>query len=270
MNYKERLDRLLRDRGRLCVGIDPMPAVLSAWDLENTVQGLEACSRGIVAELADVVAVFKPQSAFFEAFGSRGIAVLERVLADIRAAGAISILDAKRGDIGSSMTGYAAAYLGDDAPLRADAVTLSPFLGVGTFAETIATAARNGRGVYALARTSNPESNVTQQAVYHDRTVSQLVVDEASAANRVQGNCVGLVIGGTHEDLGCDVSGFSGSILVPGIGAQGGSIEQLRTRFAGALDQVLPTVSRSVIGAGPAEVGPLAASFLAEVATLKS
>lgn len=268
MNYKQRLDATIRQRGRLCVGIDPMPEVLRAWDQEPTVEGLEACARGIVAALADTVAVFKPQSAFFEVFGSRGIAVLERVLADIRQAGALSILDAKRGDIGSSMAGYAAAYLADGAPLAADAVTLNPFLGFGTFAGTIDLAARNGRGIYALARTSNPESVFTQQAIHNNSSVSQLIVNESVAANRVNGNCVGLVIGGTHDDPGCDVTGFPGSILVPGIGAQGGSIEQLRSRFAGVLPQVLPTASRSIIGAGPGEVAARAAATLAETATL--
>lgn len=270
MDYKQRLDALLGQRGRLCVGIDPMPAVLEAWGLEPSVESLEACARGIVAELADMVAVFKPQSAFFEAFGSRGIAVLERVLADIRQAGAISVLDAKRGDIGSSMAGYAAAYLAEDSPLRADAVTLSPFLGFGTLSQTIALAAENGRGVYVLARTSNPESGSTQQAVRGGRSVSQLIVDEAAAANRTHRECVGLVTGGTHDDLGCDLTGFSGSILVPGIGAQGASVSQLRARFAGVLPQVLPTASRGVIGAGGAQLAPRAASLLEQTATLVS
>ena len=84
--YAERLAALTAERGRLCVGIDPMPGVLDAWGLAHDVDGLERCARGIVEELGGTVAVFKPQSAFFEAYGSRGVAVLERVLADIRAA----------------------------------------------------------------------------------------------------------------------------------------------------------------------------------------
>lgn len=268
MSYKQRLDTVIAQRGRLCVGIDPMPEVVDAWGQEHTVEGLEACARGIVESLADSVPVFKPQSAFFEAFGSRGIAVLERVLEDVRQAGAMSILDVKRGDIGSSMAGYAAAYLADDAPLAADAVTLNPFLGFGTFAGAIALAARHGRGIYALARTSNPESVSTQRAIQNNSSVSQLIVNEAATANRVHGNCVGLVIGGTHDDLGCDVTGFSGSILVPGIGAQGGSMEQLRTRFAGVLANVLPTASRSIIGAGPDQVAARAKKTLDQAGTL--
>ena len=113
MTYATRLTQATADRGRLCVGIDPMPSVLDAWGLSRDVAGLEACARGIVEALGDRVAVFKPQSAFFEAYGSAGVAVLERLLRDIRAAGALSLLDVKRGDIGSSMAGYAAAHLGE-------------------------------------------------------------------------------------------------------------------------------------------------------------
>ena len=101
MSYARKLSRKTTERGNLCVGIDPMPSVLAAWGLATDVKGLEACARGIVEELGERIAVFKPQSAFFEAFGSRGVAVLERVLADIREAGAVSLLDVKRGDIGS-------------------------------------------------------------------------------------------------------------------------------------------------------------------------
>ena len=116
MSYARKLSETTAQRGNLCVGIDPMPSVLDAWGLMTDVKGLEACARGVVEEVGERIAVFKPQSAFFEAFGSPGIAVLERVLEDIREAGAISLLDVKRGDIGSSMTGYAAAYLEDGAP----------------------------------------------------------------------------------------------------------------------------------------------------------
>ena len=129
MTWFERLQTLTAERGNLCVGIDPHPSILASWGLDDDVRGLESCARGMVESLGDVVAVFKPQSAFYEVYGSAGIAVLERVLGDIRDAGALSILDVKRGDIGSTMAGYARAYLAPDAPLRADAITVSPFLG---------------------------------------------------------------------------------------------------------------------------------------------
>lgn len=249
-SYRTRLEQLTAARGRLCVGVDPMPSVLEAWGLGRDLTGLEACARGIVEELGEKVAVFKPQSAFFEAFGSAGVAVLERVLADIRDAGALSLLDVKRGDIGSSMAGYASAYLGDDSPLRADAITVSPYLGVGSLAPAIEKAVSAGRGLYVLARTSNPDGHAIQTGVVDGVSVAQHVVDTVAAGNPSWDHAVGLVVGATHEDLGCDVSGFNGSILAPGIGAQGGTIESVRRVFGEASALVLPTASREVIGAG--------------------
>lgn len=265
MEYATRLAELTSNRGRLCVGIDPMPSVLASWGLEPTVAGLETCARSIVAELGTQVAVFKPQSAFFEAFGSAGIAVLERVLDDIRQAGALSLLDVKRGDIGSSMAGYATAYLEGDSPLRADAITLSPYLGVGSLMPAIDKAVSSGRGIYVLARTSNVDGAIIQTAGTGEGSVAQHVVDTVAAGNPAWDHAVGLVVGGTHTDLGCDLSGFNGSILVPGIGAQGGTVAGIRKVFGDASKWVLPTVSRDVIGGGLTGLQDRATSFLHDV-----
>lgn len=259
MTYAKRLAGNTAERGNLCVGIDPMPSVLAAWGLEPGVRGLEKCSRGIVEELGERIAVFKPQSAFFEAHGSRGIAVLERVLADIRDAGALSLLDVKRGDIGSSMAGYADAYLHDESALAADAITLSPYLGVGALLHAIDQAVNSGRGVYVLARTSNPEGTELQEHT------AQLVIDEIIRLNPGRDHAIGLVVGATHSDLGCDLSGFNSSILAPGIGAQGGSIQGLSATFGRAAEHVLPTASREVIGAGHEELGPRATRLLEQM-----
>ncbi|MDO5081966.1 orotidine-5'-phosphate decarboxylase [Arachnia propionica] len=263
MSWFTTLEECTTTRGRLCVGIDPMPSVLDAWGLGRDLAGLEACARGIVEALGEQVAVFKPQSAFFEAFGSRGVAVLEQVLADIRGAGALSILDAKRGDIGSSMAGYAAAYLRGDSPLAADALTVNPYLGVGALLPAIEAAVAEGRGLYVLARTSNPEGQVLQAGA------AQLVVDEIVAGNSAWEHAVGLVIGATHADPGCDLTRFNGSILAPGIGAQGGTVEGLAAIFGPATHLVLPTVSREVIGGGRGELRPRAQRLLTQVSGLK-
>ena len=130
--YRSRLRAAVEARGALCVGVDPHPALLDAWGLPRTASGLENCARGLVEAIGDLVAVFKPQSAFFETYGAAGVSVLERVLADIAEQGALSILDVKRGDIGSTMEAYADAYLVDGAPLAADAITISPYLGFGS------------------------------------------------------------------------------------------------------------------------------------------
>lgn len=268
MTYASRLAAATVERGRLCVGIDPMPSVLEAWGLQNDLAGLEACARGIVDELGGRVAVFKPQSAFFEAHGSRGVAVLERVLADIRDAGALSVLDVKRGDIGSSMAGYASAFLGESAPTWADAITLSPYLGVGSLRPAIEAAVAGGQGLYVLARTSNPDGATIQLARAGEATVAQHIVDTIADINLGADACVGLVVGATHADSGCDLSAFNGSILVPGIGAQGGTIEALTEIFGAALPHVLPTASREVIGHGRAQLAERASRLLEQVAQL--
>lgn len=250
--YQHRLESTTSRRGALCVGIDPHPALLKEWGLEDTVTGLETCARTLVEAVGDQVAVFKPQSAFFERHGSRGIAVLERVLADIRAVGALSILDVKRGDIGSTMAAYAQAYLADDAPLAADAITVAPYLGFGSLRPAFDLAEQTGRGVYVLARTSNPEGDQVQLSKGLHGTVVQQIIDAAQAYNATAGQSViGIVVGATHKSIGCDLSHFTGSILVPGIGAQGGRIEDMPMLFGDAVHQVLPMVGRAVLGRGP-------------------
>lgn len=250
--YWRRLREVVSARGPLCVGIDPHPSLLRAWNLPNNAQGAETCARTMVDALGGQVAAFKPQSAFFESHGSAGVAALERVLADIASTGAMSILDIKRGDIGSTMEAYADAYLADGSPLAADAITLSPYLGFGSLAPAFERAHRYQRGVYVLARTSNPEGGEVQLALSRDASVAQSIIDAATELNHLsRQKAVGLVVGGTHADLGCDLSDFNGSILVPGIGFQGGRMSDLPGLFGDAVDQVLAVVGRGVISAGP-------------------
>jgi orotidine-5'-phosphate decarboxylase len=266
-SFGERLAALTAERGPLCVGVDPHPSLLASWGLAADAQGLERCARGLIEALGGIVPVFKPQSAFFEAYGAAGIAALERTLADIKAAGAISLLDVKRGDIGSTMDAYAAAYLSDGSPLAADAVTLSPFLGFGTLDGAIELADRGGRGVYVLALTSNPEGAQVQHARAPDgRTVGQIMIDEAASRNAVRrkpgGSLgpVGVVIGATVGQTAIDFSALGGSILAPGIGAQGGTAADLAAVFLDATRFVLPSTSREVISAGPTPAGLQAAA----------
>ena len=144
--------------------------------------------------------MFKPQSAFFERHGSRGIAVLERVIADARDAGALVLLDAKRGDLGSTMQGYADAYLDPASPLFVDAITVSPYLGFGSLRPMIDTATRNGAGVFVIALTSNPEAPQFQHAVCTDgRTVGATVLAEVGRCNEGAEplGSIGAVIGAT-------------------------------------------------------------------------
>lgn len=251
--YGGRLSELTRARGALCVGIDPHPELLDAWGLPPDAGGLERCARGVVEALGDAVAVFKPQSAFYEAYGSAGIAVLERVLADIAAAGALSLLDVKRGDIGSTMAAYAAAYLTDGSPLAADAITVHPYLGVGSLGGAMDQAVASGRGIYVLALTSNPEGPQIQQArTESGRSVGQSVVDAAAARNAAaELGSIGVVVGATIGRAGVDFAALHGSILVPGLGAQGGRPKDLADVLGSALPWALPAASREILGAGP-------------------
>jgi orotidine-5'-phosphate decarboxylase len=260
--FGTRLTDIVAQRGPLCAGVDPHPAILHAWGLAADVAGLERCARAVVEALAETVAVFKPQSAFFEAYGSAGIAVLERVLADIGETGALALLDVKRGDVGSTMDAYGAAYLADGSPLVADAITLSPYLGFGSLLGAIELAAEQGRGVYVLALTSNPEGPDLQHAVTASGvTVAQTVIDAAARINAGDHlGPVGIVVGATVGRTGIDFRSLNGSILAPGLGTQGARAADLVDVFSSALPLVLPSMSREIMAAGPDPGGLRAAA----------
>jgi orotidine-5'-phosphate decarboxylase len=251
--FGSRLRSAMEGRGRLCVGIDPHPALLDAWGMTDSAVGLERFAMTAVEALAGTAAVVKPQSAFFERHGSQGVAVLEKVVAGCRERGALVLLDVKRGDIGSTAQAYADAYLDRTSPLAVDAVTVSPYLGFGSLDPFITTALHHDAGVFVLALTSNKEGPQFQHAVCADgRTVAGTVLDEVRGRNAGAadlgsvGVVVGATIGETSEDL--DVGG---PLLVPGIGAQGGTVEDVRRIFGSAARNVLPSSSREVLGAGP-------------------
>ncbi|WP_433294945.1 orotidine-5'-phosphate decarboxylase [Actinoplanes sp. CA-030573] len=252
--FGQRLTDAVAKRGPLCVGIDPHAALLGRWGLTDDVAGLERFARTVVDALADRVAVVKPQSAFFERFGSRGIGILESTIRQLREAGALVLLDVKRGDIGSTMAAYASAYLDPSSSLRADAITVSPYLGVGSLQPAFDLAAANGAGVFALALTSNPEGASVQHAVASDgRTVAQTVIDEISQLNKGAQplGYLGLVVGATIGRTGHDLSRVNGPLLAPGLGAQGATPSDLRSVFGESLRNVLPSYSREVLNAGP-------------------
>jgi orotidine-5'-phosphate decarboxylase len=239
-------------RGPLCAGIDPHPGVLRDWGVGDDVAGLERFARGAVEVLAPEVALVKPQSAFFERHGARGVAVLEQVLVAARDAGALVLLDVKRGDIGSTMAGYAGAYLSDGAPLAADAITASPYLGVGALDPAFELASRTGRGVFVLALTSNPEGADVQAAITGTgSTVAQSVVDAVAARNAGHVGDFGVVVGATTAAGTLRLEALNGPILVPGIGAQGACLADLPQVFGAATRHVLPTTSRDLLRYGP-------------------
>ncbi|MGW6536572.1 orotidine-5'-phosphate decarboxylase [Streptomyces sp. NPDC055051] len=252
--FGTRLRAAMDERGPLCVGVDPHASLLDSWGLADDIAGLERFTYTVVEALADTVAVFKPQAAFFERFGSRGVAVLERATADLRAAGGLVVMDAKRGDIGSTMGAYAEAFLRKDSPLFSDALTVSPYLGYGSLKPAVDLARESGAGLFVLALTSNPEGGEVQRAVREDgRTVGATMLAhlaEENAGETPMGS-FGAVVGATLGDLSSFDLDINGPLLAPGIGAQGATPADLPVVFGGAVRNVVPNVSRGVLRAGP-------------------
>lgn len=250
--FGTRLHALRQERGPLCAGIDPHPSLLSEWGLPDTPDGLERFALTAAEALAATVSVVKPQSAFYERHGSRGVAVLERVLSTCREAGALVLLDVKRGDIGSTSQAYADAYLDPASPLAVDAITVSPYLGFGSLDPFVETARRHGRGLFVLALTSNPEGPEVQGAGTGDGTVAGRMLDHLRALNAGSdplgsfGAVVGATLGAHGEDLA-----IRGPLLAPGYGAQGGTVEDLERIFGDAAAHVLPSTSRGLLRVGP-------------------
>ena len=258
--FGARLADAMDDQGPLCVGIDPHPSLLEAWGLTDSAAGLRDFALRTVDAVGGREAAVKPQSAFFERHGSAGIAVLEETLAALRDVGTLSVLDVKRGDIGSTMAGYAQAYLSDGAPLAADSITVSPYLGYGSLAPALDLAEAGGRGVFVLALTSNPEGTTVQHAVSGERAVAAEVVEGVTASNaaaRGEGGLgsIGLVVGATVGEavsrLGIDLLRANGPLLAPGVGAQGAGATELESVFGPARRHVLASTSRGVLKAGP-------------------
>ena len=255
-----RLRTAMDAHGPFCAGIDPHRGLVEGWGLPYDFAGVERFALTCVEAFGGVVAAVKPQSAFFEVFGSRGVALLERVLDELRSAGTLTILDAKRGDIGTTMDAYADAFLGKDSPSPADALTVSPYLGYGSLRPAIDLA----------AATEGPS---VQHAVRDGRSVAGQIVDGAAADNAEAADLghVGLVVGATVgtavTDLQIDLAAAKAPLLAPGLGAQGATAEDLQTVFGAALPNVLANSSRGILSAGP-DAGALRAAAVRESGTL--
>lgn len=259
MSFGSRARVAMQAYGPACIGIDPHSALLEQWGLDDDIEGLDRFASICVEAFAGRVAFVKPQSAFFERFGARGVVILERTIEDLRHTGSLVVLDVKRGDIGSTAAAYADAYLNDDSPMAADAITVSPFLGFGSLKPFFDVAENNDAGVFVLALTSNPEGAEVQHATLtgSDQTVAGAVLAQLAELNAgaspmgSYGAVVGATIGEAAEDLA-----INGPLLVPGLGAQGGTVEDIRRMFSGVIDNVIPSTSRGVLSAGP-DVGAL-------------
>jgi orotidine-5'-phosphate decarboxylase len=256
MTFGERFATAIAERGQLCVGIDPHAALLHEWGLDDTVEGLERFALAAVEAVAPACSVVKPQSAFYERFGSRGIAVLERVIAESRAAGALVLLDVKRGDIGSTSQAYAEAYLDPRSPLASDAITISPYLGFGSLLPFVEVARAHGAGLFVLAATSNKEGPEVQEAVtsheFGGRTVGSTMLDHLRELNHGAQpvGSFGAVVGATIDGSGYDFA-INGPILAPGYGEQGGTAADIVRIFGASAAHVVASSSRGVLRLGP-------------------
>ena len=256
--FGARLAGAMAAHGPLCVGIDPHSALLDAWGLPDDASGLRRFALTVMEAVAGQVAAVKPQAAFFERHGSAGIAVLEEVVAAGRDTGTLVIVDAKRGDIGSTMGAYADAFLRDGSPLAGDALTVSPYLGFGSLDPAVDLALSSGRGLFVLCLTSNKEGQEVQHARTEDgTTVAALMAARAGALNAGANpmGSIGLVVGATIGDAaartGVDLQAVNGPLLAPGVGAQGAGARELAHVFGSARGQVLASSSRGVLVAGP-------------------
>ncbi len=267
--FGERLAAAMDAHGPLCVGIDPHASLLDAWGLPDDATGLREFAHRVMDAVAGRVAAVKPQAAFFERHGSAGVAVLEEVVAAGRETGTLIVVDAKRGDIGSTMGAYADAFLRDGSPLAGDALTVSPYLGFGSLDPAVDLALATGRGLFVLCLTSNPEGPDVQHArTAAGPTVAAQVAARAAALNSGAAalGSIGLVVGATVgtavRDTGVDLAAVAGPLLAPGVGAQGAGAAELAAVFGDARRQVLASSSRGVLAAGP-DVGALRAAALA-------
>jgi orotidine-5'-phosphate decarboxylase len=257
-SFAQRFHELARSRSPFCLGIDPTPQLLKAWNLPHNADGLAQMCETVVSAAEDRLAIVKPQIAFFERFGSKGIAVLERLIAAFQERGTLVLVDGKRGDIGSTVEAYAQAYLGPTSAFHADAITAHAYLGFGALKPLLTHAVDSGTGVFVVVRSSNVEGTPLQTAVLQNdgRTVADSLADLITEFNRqTSGDEIGLVgavVGATVENLMPTLDRLSQSLLLaPGIGHQGATFEDLRRRFERHAARAIPSSSRAVLDRGP-------------------
>lgn len=261
-SFGTRLEHAFAKYGQLCVGVDPHASLLEEWGLDQSVEALKTFSMSVLEASVGRVGVIKPQVAFFEQFGSRGFAVLEDFANEAQQSDVLVIMDAKRGDIGSTMTGYFDAWLGKDAPFICDALTVSPFLGIDSLSEVMSESLERSKGLFILAATSNPEGKNIQRAKVGDSTISAEILRQLDGINSVSKSAgarlgsFGAVVGATLNFSASGIGNLQSDsqsatpILAPGFGAQGATLLEARDLFQLASDRVIASVSRSVTAGG--------------------
>lgn len=258
-DFAQRFLELAGSRSPFCLGIDPTPQLLKAWNLPHSADGLARMCETVATAAEDRLAIVKPQIAFFERFGSKGIEVLERLIGAFHDRGTLVLVDGKRGDIGSTVEAYAQAFLGPSSALRADAMTAHAYLGFGSLNPLLTHAVDAGAGVFVVVRSSNVEGTALQTGFLNNdgRTVADSLADVITEFNQQTSGSevgpVGAVVGVTIEnDLLPTLDRLPQSlILAPGIGHQGATFADLRRRFGRHAARAIPSSSRAVLDRGP-------------------
>jgi orotidine-5'-phosphate decarboxylase len=264
-NFADRLaEAVARKRSQLVVGLDPRLDLLPMELRGESVLGRAAAAssvarfcKGIVDAVGPYVVAVKPQSAFFEALGSDGFRALEEVCDYARGAGLLVLVDAKRGDIGSTSRAYAEALLEprDDGPPLADATTASPYLGLDSVEPFLAACRRHGAGVFFLVRTSNSGAVDVQDLALSDgrplwHHLAELVREWGEPLVGENGmSSIGAVVGATHPRAVSEARRLlpQTPMLLPGLGAQGATPADVARAFTAGQASALVTASRSVI-----------------------
>ena len=261
LSFARRFAAIRAVRGPLVFGLDPSADLLDSWGLGDSADGLDRFADIVLAAAAGPVGLVKPQSAFYERHGWRGVRTLQRLVADARSAGLLVVLDIKRGDVGSTNDAYAEAYLGKGAPLAADAITVHPYLGLGAMGSFVSRAADSGSCLLVVTRSSNPEGRVVQAAAATPgiSVEQQLLLDIGALNARLapgEIGPVGAVVGPTHLQPELDLAAANCLFLAPGVGVQGARAADVAAVFAACQDRVMPSASRSLLSAGP-DIGRL-------------
>jgi orotidine-5'-phosphate decarboxylase len=279
-------DAVERKRSQLVVGLDPQVDLLPVelrgdvhLGREHAAEAFGRFCRGVIDAVAPYVVAVKPQSAFFEELGADGVRALEDVCAYARQAGLLVILDAKRGDIGSTSRAYASAFLerhGTAGPL-ADALTVNPYLGRDAVEPMLAACKREGAGIFCVVKTSNAGSAEVQDAILTDgkplwQHVARLVREWGEDIVGARGlSSVGAVIGATHPRAVGEARRLlpKSILLLPGVGAQGATPADVARAFTSGPASALVTVSRALIYAFRVDGGEWRAAAGAEAARLR-
>jgi orotidine-5'-phosphate decarboxylase len=256
-SFAQRFVALSGARSPLCLGLDPSCETMAEWGLGDDADDLRRFCGVVMEAAGDRVAVVKPQSAFFERFGPAGMHELARTAEMIGERGALSLIDCKRGDFTATMEGYAEAMLGPASGFGGDAMTVTAYLGFGALRPVLDRAVACDAAVFVVVRSSNPEGRELQDARRADgRSVADALADDITAFNAALGpeiGPIGAVVGATIDAAGAaTLSRLPKSlILAPGVGAQGGTFEDIRKNFGPAAARTLPSASRSILREGP-------------------